>query len=72
MSNKWFKAGYEEQCRGYPILEHVWGTENYPKEFQQEYHNGQIQAFLDGEAERPWFYKEKVNTLEYEQQSIEI
>ena len=60
---EWYYLGYEEQCWRYPLLDHVWGNKKYfwqkakyPKKFQKYYREGQIQAYLDGKAEKPWFY----------------
>jgi len=60
---EWYDSGYEAQCWGYPLLDHVWGDEKYlyqkyPKKFQKYYREGQIQAYLDGEAKKPWFYED--------------
>ncbi len=62
---EWYDSGYEAQCWGYPLLDHAWGDKKYfwqkakyPKKFQKYYREGQIQAYLDGEAEKPWFYKD--------------
>jgi thymidylate synthase len=41
--------GHSDQCWGYPILDHV-------KPTSKEYKRGQINAFLEGKAERPFFY----------------
>ena len=41
--------GYSDQCWGYPILDHV-------KPTSKEYKRGQINAYLEGKAERPFFY----------------
>jgi len=41
--------GHNDQCWGYPILDHV-------KPTSKEYKRGQINAYLEGKAERPFFY----------------
>jgi hypothetical protein len=41
--------GHSDQCWGYPILDHV-------KPTSKEYKRGQINAYLEGKAERPFFY----------------
>jgi hypothetical protein len=41
--------GHNDQCWGYPILDHVKST-------SKEYKRGQINAYLEGKAERPFFY----------------
>jgi len=41
--------GYDDQCWGYPILHHV-------KPTSKEYKRGQINAYLEGKAEKPFFY----------------
>jgi hypothetical protein len=65
---EWYDLGYEEQCWRYPLLDHVWGDKKYfwqkakyPKKFQKYYRQGQIQAYLDGKAEKPWFYDGELN-----------
>ena len=30
MDEEWFEIGYNDQCWGYPALDHVWGTKNFP------------------------------------------
>ena len=55
---KFFEDGYDSQCWGYPLLDHAWGMFGHPKKYQKFYRNGQVQAFLDGKAEIPWFVKE--------------
>lgn len=61
----WYELGYEHQCWGYPILDHAWGNKKYfwqkakyPKKYQKYYRLGQIHAFEQGKAEKPWFYDE--------------
>ena len=44
--------GYGDQCWGYPILDHV-------KPTSKEYKRGQINAYLEGKADRPFFYLSK-------------
>jgi len=44
--------GHSDQCWGYPILDHV-------KPTSKEYKRGQINAYLEGKAERPFFYLTK-------------
>jgi len=44
--------GHGDQCWGYPILEHV-------KPTTKEYKRGQINAYLEGKAEKPFFYLTK-------------
>lgn len=51
---KWYDRGYTEQCWGYPLLDHAWGSSE-PKKFQEVYREGQIKAWKDGEASKPWF-----------------
>lgn len=41
--------GHDDQCWGYPILDHV-------KPTSKEYKRGQINAYLEGKAEKPFFY----------------
>ena len=41
--------GHNDQCWGYPILDHV-------KPTSKEYKRGQINAYLEGKAEKPFFY----------------
>ena len=41
--------GHGDQCWGYPILDHV-------KPTSKEYKRGQINAFLEGKADKPFFY----------------
>jgi thymidylate synthase len=41
--------GHSDQCWGYPILDHV-------KPTSKEYKRGQINAYLEGKAEKPFFY----------------
>ena len=41
--------GNGDQCWGYPILDHV-------KPTSKEYKRGQINAYLEGKAEKPFFY----------------
>ena len=60
----YFSLGYNDQCYGYPLLDHVWGYKKYfwqktkyPKKYQQIYRNGQIQAYIDKKTEKPWFIK---------------
>jgi hypothetical protein len=44
--------GHGDQCWGYPILDHV-------KPTSKEYKRGQINAYLEGKADRPFFYLSK-------------
>lgn len=44
--------GHGDQCWGYPILHHV-------KPTSKEYKRGQINAYLEGKAEKPFFYLTK-------------
>lgn len=62
----WYDKGYRDQCSRYPLLDHVWGSKKYfwqkseyPKKYQEAYRRGQVQAYLDGKAECPWFYENK-------------
>jgi metal-dependent hydrolase (beta-lactamase superfamily II) len=41
--------GHNDQCWGYPILDYV-------KPTSKEYKRGQINAYLEGKAEKPFFY----------------
>jgi thymidylate synthase len=41
--------GYNDQCWGYPILDHV-------KPTSKEYKRGQINAYLEDKADKPFFY----------------
>jgi thymidylate synthase len=41
--------GHSDQCWGYPILDHV-------KPTTKEYKRGQINAYLEGKADKPFFY----------------
>jgi thymidylate synthase len=41
--------GHNDQCWGYPILDHI-------KPTSKEYKRGQINAYLEGKAEKPFFY----------------
>jgi lysophospholipase L1-like esterase len=41
--------GHNDQCWGYPILDHV-------KPTSKEYKRGQINAYLEGKADKPFFY----------------
>jgi len=41
--------GHSDQCWGYPILDHV-------KPTSKEYKRGQINAYLEGKAGKPFFY----------------
>jgi thymidylate synthase len=41
--------GHNDQCWGYPILDHV-------KTTSKEYKRGQINAYLEGKADKPFFY----------------
>ena len=59
----YFDKGYDDQCWGYPILDHAWGYKKYfwnkakyPKKYQKFYRLGQVQSYLDGQANCPWFY----------------
>jgi hypothetical protein len=60
---EWHNKGYNDQCWGYPKLDHVWEgwtlfwkPSEYPKKYQNDYRGGQVQAFLDGKGEKPWFH----------------
>ena len=44
--------GHGDQCWSYPILDHV-------KPTSKEYKRGQINAYLEGKAEKPFFYLTK-------------
>lgn len=55
MEMNYFKKGYEDQSWGYPLLDHVWGTKKYPKIYQEDYRKGQIDAYKNNNAEKPWF-----------------
>jgi hypothetical protein len=44
--------GHGDQCWGYPVLDHV-------KPTSKEYKRGQINAYLEGKAEKPFFYLTK-------------
>jgi hypothetical protein len=44
--------GHGDQCWGYPTLDHV-------KPTSKEYKRGQINAYLEGKAEKPFFYLTK-------------
>jgi thymidylate synthase len=51
--------GHSDQCWGYPILDHV-------KPTSKEYKRGQINAYLEGKADKPFFYltqKEFINKI---------
>ena len=54
---EFFDKGYNDQCWGYPLLDHAWEGNSHPKEYQESYRKGQIKAYQDGKAECPWFYK---------------
>jgi thymidylate synthase len=41
--------GHNDQCWGYPILDHI-------KTTSKEYKRGQINAYLEGKADKPFFY----------------
>ena len=41
--------GHNDQCWGYPTLDYV-------KPTSKEYKRGQINAYLEGKAEKPFFY----------------
>jgi thymidylate synthase len=41
--------GHNDQCSGYPTLDHV-------KPTSKEYKRGQINAYLEGKAKKPFFY----------------
>jgi hypothetical protein len=41
--------GHNDQCWGYPTLDHV-------KPTSKEYKRGQVNAYLEGKAEKPFFY----------------
>jgi thymidylate synthase len=41
--------GHNDQCWGYPVLDHV-------KPTSKEYKRGQINAYLEGKADKPFFY----------------
>jgi thymidylate synthase len=44
-----YSKGYEDQCWGYPVLDHV-------KPTTASYKRGQINAYLEGKADKPFFY----------------
>jgi thymidylate synthase len=44
-----YSKGYEDQCWGYPVLDHV-------KPTTDSYKRGQINAYLEGKADKPFFY----------------
>ena len=50
-------SGHNDQCWGYPTLDHVKPTSN-------EYKRGQINAYLEGKAEKPFFYLTKKEFIE--------
>ena len=47
-----YSKGYEAQCWGYSVLTHV-------KTTSQSYKRGQINAYLEGKADKPFFYLTK-------------
>jgi thymidylate synthase len=47
-----YSKGYEDQCWGYPVLDHV-------KPTTASYKRGQINAYLEGKADKPFFYLTK-------------
>jgi thymidylate synthase len=47
-----YSKGYEHQCWGYPVLDHV-------KPTTASYKRGQINAYLEGKADKPFFYLTK-------------
>jgi hypothetical protein len=58
----YYDQGYANQIGRYPLLDHVWGNKKYfwqkaryPKKYQKFYQLGQIKAYRDNKAERPWF-----------------
>lgn len=61
---KWYQMGYDDQCWGYPLLDHVWKKKSlfnwkpkYPIEYQSIYRKGQIDAYEAGHArDCPWFH----------------
>ena len=55
---EYFDKGYNDQCWRYPLLDHVWGSKKYPKKYQEFYRAGQVKAYEDSKAEKPWFYNE--------------
>ena len=58
VQKSWYDRGYIEQEWGYPLLDHAWSINpwsKYPKKYQKYYKRGQIQAFIDGNAKKPWF-----------------
>jgi hypothetical protein len=61
MDKKWFDIGYNDQCWGYPALDHVWGTKNFPLDKKDSYRKGQEQAYRDGKAAKPWFLNNNLN-----------
>jgi thymidylate synthase len=44
-----YSKGYEDQCWRYPVLDHV-------KPTTASYKRGQINAYLEGKADKPFFY----------------
>ena len=56
---KWYTKGYNDQCWGYPLLDHAWEwglDKKHPKIYQKYYRMGQSKAYEDGKAECPWFH----------------
>jgi len=56
---KYFDKGFNDQCWGYPLLDHAWESKENPKKYQEFYRAGQAKAYEDGKAGKPWFYNEK-------------
>ena len=64
---KWYRKGYDAQCWGYPLSDHVWKKKTlfrwnpeYPIEYKGTYRKGQIDAWEAGKARNcPYFYKPK-------------
>jgi thymidylate synthase len=60
--------GHNDQCWGYPILDHVKST-------SKEYKRGQINAYLEGKAEKPFFYltqEEFINKIKTDEEFAEM
>ena len=53
--NEWEQKGYELAKLGYPALDNVWGTKNFPTKHKKEFRKGQIKAWKEGKANKPWF-----------------
>jgi hypothetical protein len=46
----YFNKGYNDQCSRY-----FWQKAEYPKKYQKFYRLGQIKAYDENKAEKPWF-----------------